>query len=110
VKRSDIVQAFIGVCLGGGAHVGCGLLAANSLWGGRDSSAEWTFYYVSAGCCLLPLTGMLAWILTGTESTKRIGHGVVLGLVAVTAVAVLAMIAGYAPPWISAGWTGDGWS
>ncbi|SCF23504.1 hypothetical protein GA0074695_4615 [Micromonospora viridifaciens] len=110
MKRSDIVRAAIGVCLSGVVHVSGGLIAANSVWGGRDSPAEWTFYYASAGCCLLPLTGTLAWLLIGTESTKRIGQGVIIGVVAATAVALLAMFTGYAPAWISAGWTGDGWS
>ncbi|MGC5017155.1 hypothetical protein [Micromonospora sp. DT47] len=110
MKRSDILQAAVGAGLAGGAQIACGFFVANSVWGGRDSPAEWTFYYASAGCCLLPLTGMLAWVLIGAEGTKRIGQGTVIGLVAATALAVLAVFTGYAPPWISEGWTGNGWS
>ncbi|MEV4491808.1 hypothetical protein AB0K04_17045 [Micromonospora coxensis] len=110
VKRSEIVRTALGTCMSGVAHVGGGLVAAHSLWGGRDSPAEWTFYYAGAGCCLLPLTGTIAWLLTRAESTKRVGQGVIIGAVAATAVAGLALLTGYAPPWISAGWTGDGWS
>ncbi|WP_157744961.1 hypothetical protein [Micromonospora coxensis] len=110
MKRSEIVRTAMGVCLSSVAHVGGGLVAANSLWDGRDSPAEWTFYYAGAGCCLLPLTGTIAWLLTTTESTRRTGQGVIIGAVVATIVAGLALLTGYAPPWISAGWTGDGWS
>jgi hypothetical protein len=110
MKRPDIMQAAVGACLTGGAHVCCGVIVAGSLWVGRDSPAEWTFYYASAEWLLLPITGTLAWLLSRTAKMKRVGQGAFVGLLAATAIAVLAMLIGYAPPWISEGWSGDGWS
>jgi hypothetical protein len=99
----------VSACLTIGLHAGCGLVVANALWGGRDSPAEWT-YYTSAGCLLVPVTATLAWLLTLTARTRRVGQGAFIGLLAATAIALLALLTEYAPPWISAGWTGDGWT
>ena len=109
VIRRRLVEAAVGACVTGGVHVGCGLIAAHLLWGGRDSPAEWTLYYAGAGSCLLPLTGTLAWSLTRVERTRSVGQGAVVGLLVATAVAVVAVAAGWAPPWASHGWTGGGW-
>ncbi|TDB69906.1 hypothetical protein [Micromonospora sp. KC721] len=69
---------------------------------GNDSPAEWTFYYAGAGCCLLPLTGTLAWLLSRNARTKRVGQGAAVGLLAATALAVLALFTGYSPPALAA--------
>jgi hypothetical protein len=110
VNKSDFLPATLGALAAAGAHVACGLLVANVAWVGRDSPAEWTFYYTSGGCCLLPLTGTLAWLLIRNAKTKRVGQGAAIGLLAVTVLALVALLTGYAPAWVSEGWTSEGWT
>lgn len=93
-----------------GLHTVWGLTAANAMWTGRDSPGEWTFHHAAAGWLLLPVTATLTWLLTRRERTRCLGRGGVIGLLVATIAAALALFTGYAPPWVSAGWTGQGWS
>ncbi|WP_319462556.1 hypothetical protein [Micromonospora sp. RTP1Z1] len=71
-----------------GLHLAWGMFAASALSGGGDSPAEWTFYYASAGCLLLPFTATLARPLTGSAKMKRAGQGTFIGLTLATAMAM----------------------
>ncbi|MBM0258813.1 hypothetical protein [Micromonospora sp. 4G55] len=108
-SRSKVVQAAAGATLTVIAHSWFGVAAANALWIGRDSPGEWTFYLVGAGCLLLPVTVAAGWILTRFPRTRHLGRGALVGTATVAVLAAAAAVTGWAPPWISEGWTGTGW-
>ncbi|WP_280839575.1 hypothetical protein [Micromonospora sp. A200] len=86
------------------------MAVANALWIGRDSPAEWTFYLVGANCLLLPVTVAVGWFMTRFPGTRHLGRGALVGTATVVVLAAAAAVTGSAPPWITEGWTGNGWS
>ncbi|WP_346533388.1 hypothetical protein [Micromonospora sp. DPT] len=109
-RRSEVAQAAASAGLAVIAHIWFGTAAANALWIGRDSPGEWTFYFGAASCLLLPVTVVAGWLLTRSPRTRCLGRGALVGTATVTVLVAAAAVTGWAPPWISEGWTGTGWS
>jgi len=95
-------MAVLVACLVLALHVGLGLFAANWLWSETDNPNQWTYFYGTGGCCIMPVTGALAAILVNNPRFKAIGIGMLVGIGLALVGATVAWVIDFIPSWVTA--------